>query len=148
MENWIEIISFTYPHEAHMAKALLESEGLVTLMKDEMTAQVNNVYSNAIGGVKILVRESDYEKGIVILQKGGYVVHNMLNDQSAIEDVRIDPLIDKSVCPFCKSSNIVKDRDPNILTAFVFFILGAFSPIFKTSYKCFECGKKWRFLKK
>ena len=41
-------VTFTYPHEAHLAKNYLESEGIETEIRDELTAQVNNFYSNAI----------------------------------------------------------------------------------------------------
>jgi len=73
MENWIEIISFTYPHEAHLAKGKLESEGIKALIKDELTVQVNNFYSNAIGGVKLLVKDSNYDSAYQILIKSGYI---------------------------------------------------------------------------
>ena len=74
MNNWILIISFTYPHEAHLAKGKLESEGIEVVIKDELTAQVNNFYSNAIGGVKLLVKESDYDNAYRILIDSGYII--------------------------------------------------------------------------
>lgn len=73
MDNWITIISFTYPHEAHLAKGKLESEGFEVMIKDELTAQVNNFYSNAIGGVKLLVKESDYVSARQMLIESGYI---------------------------------------------------------------------------
>jgi hypothetical protein len=73
MDNWITIISFTYPHEAHLAKGKLESEGVEVIIKDELTVQVNNFYSNAIGGVKLLVRDFDYDNANQILVESGYI---------------------------------------------------------------------------
>lgn len=73
MNSWKTILSFVYPHEAHLARTMLESEGFQVIIKDELTAQVNNFYSNAIGGVKLLVRESDSEKAIVFLKEGGFI---------------------------------------------------------------------------
>jgi hypothetical protein len=73
MDNWITIISFTYPHEAHLAKGKLESEGIEVVIKDELTTQVINFYSNAIGGVKLLVKESDYENALQLLIESGYI---------------------------------------------------------------------------
>ena len=73
MDNWITVISFTYPYQAHIAKGLLESEGIEVLIKDELTAQVNNFYSNAIGGVKIQVKESELEITRQILTESGYI---------------------------------------------------------------------------
>lgn len=73
MHNWITIISFTYPHEAHLVKVKLESENIVVNIKDELTAQVNNFYSNAIGGVKLQVKDSDFENAYKILLEFGYI---------------------------------------------------------------------------
>ncbi|HBS87435.1 MAG: hypothetical protein A2W91_00785 [Bacteroidetes bacterium GWF2_38_335] len=73
MDNWITIFSFTLPHEAHIAKGRLESEGIEVLIKDELTAQVNNFYSNAIGGVKLQVRDLDFDKAVMVLIDAGYI---------------------------------------------------------------------------
>lgn len=80
MNNWITIISFTYPHEAHLAKTKLESEGIETIIQDELTAQVNNFYSNAIGGVKLLVKESDSNRAFEILKEGRIIVLDKDNE--------------------------------------------------------------------
>lgn len=76
MDNLIEIISFTYPHEAHLAKGYLESHGIEIFLKDEMIVQVNNFYSNAVGGVKLMIKESDYEQGLQLLKENGYIKNN------------------------------------------------------------------------
>lgn len=73
MSKWITILTFTYPHEAHLVKTKLASEGIETFMKDELTAQVNNFYSNAIGGVKLQVRSEDYDDAFRILSVLGYI---------------------------------------------------------------------------
>ena len=73
MKDWITILTFTYPHEAHLAKAKLESEGIDVQIKDELTVQVDNFYSNAIGGVKLLVHKTDFERANQILIDSGYI---------------------------------------------------------------------------
>lgn len=65
--TWVTIISFTYPHEAYVITAKLKSEGIEVNLKDELTTQVNNFYSNAIGGVKVQVREEDLPRAQEIL---------------------------------------------------------------------------------
>ena len=84
MNNWITIISFTYPHEAHLAKGKLESEGIQVWIKDELTAQVNNFYSNAIGGVKLLVQESDFYQAYKILNDAGYINEPKKNENKLV----------------------------------------------------------------
>jgi len=54
MKDWVTLLTFTYPHEAHLAKGRLESEGIEVQITDELTVQAYNLYSNAIGGVKLM----------------------------------------------------------------------------------------------
>lgn len=73
MDTLITAITFTFPHDAHLAKAKLESEGVEVFLKDEMTVQVHNFYSNAIGGVKLQVRSADVDTAHHILVESGYI---------------------------------------------------------------------------
>ncbi|MFH1051488.1 MAG: DUF2007 domain-containing protein [bacterium] len=146
MENLITIITFTLPQDAYLAKGFLESEGLETYIKDELTAQVNNFYSNAIGGVKLQVNENDYENGIRLLQKGGFINFDDKKDEIKLEIVHLDKSSNKKICPFCKSDNIAKKKEPNIITL-ILLIFSIFFPIFKRSYICYDCNKAWKYKK-
>ncbi|MBW8332982.1 MAG: DUF2007 domain-containing protein [Prolixibacteraceae bacterium] len=73
MDNWIVIISFTYSYEAHLAKSKLESEEFEVILRDELNAQVCEAGANAVGGVKLCVRESDVVRAIHSLKQGGYI---------------------------------------------------------------------------
>jgi hypothetical protein len=146
MENFKTLITFTLPQDAHLAKGFLESEGIETVIKDELTAQVNNFYSNAIGGVKLQVKESDYENGILILKKGGYINSDNKKDEKKIEIVHLDKTTNKKICPFCQSDNIGNKKVPNILTI-ILLIFNFFFPIYKRSYICYDCNKAWKFKK-
>jgi len=72
MNNWIVIISFTYGFEAHLVKSKLESEDIEVLLRDELNAQVCDAGPNAVGGVKLCVREHDVERAVQILKEGGF----------------------------------------------------------------------------
>ena len=78
METFITLKTFTYPSEAYILRGKLESEGIECFIKDELTIQSNPLYSNAIGGVKLQVKESDFNQAVEILKLGGY----MLDDDS------------------------------------------------------------------
>jgi len=147
MKNWKTVITFTQPHEAHIAKGVLESVGIVSIVRDDLTAQVNNFYSNAIGGVKVDIKESDLDKGITTLRNAGYIIEDTSKDFRNIELVELTRNIDKTHCPFCKSDNISLKKEANLLTVIVYFILGVLFPIFKRSYVCYECNKEWKFKK-
>ena len=73
MENLVIVATFTYPTELAVIRGRLESEGIECFLKDEYTVQAYNFYSNAIGGIKLQVRESDAERAIQILKEAGYI---------------------------------------------------------------------------
>ncbi|OFX53046.1 MAG: hypothetical protein A2066_15200 [Bacteroidetes bacterium GWB2_41_8] len=80
MDNWTVIISFTYSYEAHLAKAKLESEEFEVILRDELNAQVCEAGANAVGGVKLCVRESDVIRAIHSLKEGGYIQESVENE--------------------------------------------------------------------
>jgi hypothetical protein len=73
MEKFITIMSFTHPSELAVLRARLEAEGIEFLVLNELTTQVNPIYSNATGGVLLQVKESDLTRSIEILKVNGYL---------------------------------------------------------------------------
>jgi len=73
MEEWIKIQEFSYAQDAYMAKALLESEEIHVFLKDEVSSQVFSLFSNIIGGIKLLVPTEEAESAFHILKEGGYI---------------------------------------------------------------------------
>lgn len=152
MDNWKIVITKTFPHEAHMIAGYLNSEGINTSLKDEMTVQVNTAYSNAVGGVKVLVRSSDYDRSIQLLKNGGYIINPATTENKEKEVFLIKYTGNKKKCPFCNSENITIKKKPNALSfilsiciSLIFFALIA--PIYKSVYKCFDCDKEWKYIK-
>jgi len=154
MEIWPILMTFTYAHEAYLVKGYLDSNGIETIINDELTAQIANIYSNAIGGVKLRVSASDYDQGIQLLKDGGYLSEENCKSENKIEIVVLNKATNKKICPFCGSDNIVINSKPGILTTIVLAIInlavmiGAIFPRFKTSFKCYDCGKEWKYKKK
>jgi len=149
-DNWIIVMTCTFPHEAHMVKGYLESRGIETLLKDEMTVQVNIAYSNAVGGIKILVKEPDYDQSIQLLKNGGYIIDDTIKIDKKTEVVLLDNTPDKKSCPFCSSENIGRKKGPNtisfILSSLIsLFFTATILPIFRSTYKCFDCEKEWKY---
>lgn len=62
VEKLIIIAQFSKGFDAHLAKSKLESEGIEGFLADEHIVQMNWLYSNLVGGVKLQVRESDLVK--------------------------------------------------------------------------------------
>jgi hypothetical protein len=74
LDTFITIADFTWPTDAVVPRGLLEDAGIETHLKDELTVQVYNLYSNAVGGVKLQVRAADVEEARNILREAGYLV--------------------------------------------------------------------------
>lgn len=144
MNNWKTIISFTQAYEAHIVKGYLESEGIETIIRDELTAQI---YSNAIGGIRLDVRESDYATGISLLKKGGYIVDRNKKNTPKIEIIEFTNQTDENICPFCKSLNIDRKWQANGLKVFLHYIFGGILKDSKHNYICFDCKKEWNYKK-
>lgn len=73
MNDFVTIATFMYPTEVLPYKSRLEAEGIATRVLDELTVQVYNFYSNAIGGVKLQVLRADEKRAIEILLELGYL---------------------------------------------------------------------------
>ncbi|NLJ75945.1 MAG: DUF2007 domain-containing protein [Peptococcaceae bacterium] len=70
MEKLVKVAAFLDVNEAHLAKGLLESEGIDALLFDERSAIV--VYTTfALGGLRLMVRESDLARAKSILAGKG-----------------------------------------------------------------------------
>lgn len=66
---WVLLDTFNYMHEYLTLKLTLESEGIETLLKDELTISIDPLLSNAIGGIKLFVRESDAERALAVYRQ-------------------------------------------------------------------------------
>jgi hypothetical protein len=55
----IVVRAFSQPHEAHLACSALQAAGLEATVADVNIVSADWLYSNAVGGVKLLVRAED-----------------------------------------------------------------------------------------
>lgn len=76
MNRYITVATFQYPHQAHVIKSKLESYGVTVFLKDELTVQAHNFLSNAVGGIKLQIMESDLEKALPLLKEAGLIENN------------------------------------------------------------------------
>jgi len=84
MDNLITIYSSVQPQSIYLAKGKLESEGIECFIKDEFTTQVNNFYSNAIGGVKLQIYQKDKAFAMQLLIDGGLIEESKPQDNSLL----------------------------------------------------------------
>jgi len=133
MDNPITIATYTFPHEVLIDKSKLEAYGIYCFVKDEITIQVHNFYSNALGGLKLQVQQKDVERAIKIM-----------NDHP---DISTDYTESKIKCPNCSSGNvdsIVLNRNVSLI---LLMLTNLPIPIFSRKFHCFECYKDFRLIK-
>ena len=145
MSKLITLMSFTYPHEAQMLITNLEASGIQAIIKDEMTVQMNTFYSNALGGVKVLIDESDSAQAMEVLRAGGLIKSKDSTFDDKVQILEATDATDYTVCPFCGSDNIWKKRKLSAWSIVLCFLFGALFPIFNDTNKCYDCEREWKF---
>ena len=112
--------------DAHLLMNQLENEGIECWLKDENTVTIDPLLTNAVGGIKLMVRKDDYPKAVELFQK--------------IEHDRKQQI----GCPKCKGHNIELVSTPrkasNWITAIITWVIGSFALTTDKVYHCFDCG--------
>lgn len=70
MNNWKIIFNSSIPFEINFVKNYLASEGIETLLQNELTSQI---FGNLAVNAKLLVKEEDLEQATKILIEKGYI---------------------------------------------------------------------------
>ncbi|MBV0932635.1 putative signal transducing protein [Marinobacterium weihaiense] len=124
----VTIARYTYPYEAQIARALLDSEGIRAFVADEQTINMQWLYSDALGGVRLQVAAEDVERACQLLAE----------DREA-------PLLeqegeDRPACPVCGSRNTAHHLIGR-RWAFLMFLAIDF-PLFRVrdGLRCHACG--------
>lgn len=123
----ITLAQFSKPEEAHLLRLRLEAGGIPAFVQDENVVNLNWLLSNAIGGVRVQIFESDLDAAKEILA------------EPALDEVptRVD-------CPRCGSDKTSVDEFPRKL-AFLSLIVLGFPILFSgRRWSCTECGHKWK----
>lgn len=115
------LTTFEYSTEAQLIKSKLESEGIITMLKDEATIDSDPLISQAIGGVKLYVRNDHAEWALAIY-----------ND---IREYEKDNSGNAIHCTNCNSTRILiaPPQEGN-------FLLMLFPFFEKKKYICNECN--------
>ncbi len=117
------IASYTKMEDAHLAVSMLQGSGVEAWLRDEATANLYWLYSNAIGGVKVEVADEDVERAREILE--------LPKEASGLLK-----------CPKCDSENI-KLRQMNLLFALGLIFLSLILPHRKNKADCLDCGESF-----
>ena len=120
---------YQYSSEAIIFKGKLESEGISVFIRDNNTIDAYPLYSNAVGGVKLFVKNDDFIKANEIL--------------SQVSEYSLDEMNQLVSCPKCNRKQIKMStsiKDIKTLLAFIFSMLFVLLPFYsKHKYRCNNC---------
>jgi predicted RNA-binding Zn-ribbon protein involved in translation (DUF1610 family) len=108
---------------------VLEEQEIKCWLKDENTITINPIWTNAVGGIKLMVEKTDAKQAWEILTQ-------LRNEQKA-----------SVVCPKCGSHNIELVSTPrkaiNWVSAITTFFLGDYAMTIDKVNHCFDCGTEF-----
>ncbi len=125
LEQLITIITVFHPQQLAIIRAHLEAEGIECFIQDELTIQVNPFYSNAIGGVKLQIRESDKERASEILRDAGYRLDEDHKPQVSPFMTKLDNITSK--LPLLKRIRFEARLLFIVIILAIIFVLGMYS---------------------
>lgn len=112
--------------DAHIIRGRLEEAGIDCWLKDEHTVTTNPIWTNAVGGIKLMVSEEQQNEAVSLLQE--------------FETVRKN----SRACVNCGSNNIEYVSTPrkasNWFSALASFFFGDYAIAPDKVYHCFDCG--------
>lgn len=120
---------YQYSSEAFIYKGKLESNGIEVFIRDNNIIDSNPLYSNAVGGIKLFVKNEAVGKAKELL--------------SEISTYSLDDNNQLIKCPKCDAEQVamaVSIKDLKSLFAYVFSFLFIVFPFYtKYKYKCEIC---------
>jgi DNA-directed RNA polymerase subunit RPC12/RpoP len=125
------VVLNSYPNyvEAHIAKGVVEEQGIRCWLKDENTVTIDPILTNAIGGIKLLVLKEEAQQAWEILQA-------LKKEKQATV-----------ACANCGSHNLEFVSTPrkasNWFTAIATFFISDYAVALDKVYHCFDCGHEF-----
>jgi predicted RNA-binding Zn-ribbon protein involved in translation (DUF1610 family) len=121
----ITLRSFDNYFLASITLTKLQDAGVECYLKDEHTVTIDPILSNAIGGIKLVVKEQDAEEAKKILQQF---------DEEYLQSVK---------CPQCGAAQITLVTKPgasNFITAIFTWMFSSYAVAAENIYQCGKCG--------
>ena len=110
---------------ANIQLTRLRAAGVECYLKDEYTVTIDPLLSNAIGGIKLLVRKNEE-----------HTIRKLLREMNAEADSKL-------LCPQCGSHKFIlvpKRSAENLLTAITTWLFSAYAVSAENVYQCTNCG--------
>ena len=121
----VTLQSFDNFFSANIQLTRLRASGIECYLKDEYTVTIDPLLSNAIGGIKLLVRKSEEHS-----------IRKLLREMNAEADSKL-------LCPQCGSHKFIlvpKRSAENLLAAITTWLFSAYAVSAENVYRCTDCG--------
>ncbi len=122
------IATFTKPEDAHLLRMRLEASGVQAFVQDENLIQLDALYSNAIGGVRVQVADDDVS-----------AVREFL-----AEDAGLPADADAVRCPKCGCTAIETERVSRRFAYISLLLLGLPLLLIRHRLRCTSCLHTWK----
>ena len=122
------IATFTKPEEAHLVKMRLEAAGIEAVILDENVIQIDMLFSNAMGGVRLQVADEAVADAREFLAA----------------DVAAPAAPRAERCPKCGSTVIASERFSRRLAYLSLLLLGIPFLFFRRRNRCESCLHTWK----
>jgi DNA-directed RNA polymerase subunit RPC12/RpoP len=127
--DFVLLQSFTNYIDAHIVLGRLQEEDIDCWLKDENVVTINPIWTNATGGIKLMVAQNQLQKAQSLLLEFDTEKRSRFR------------------CPYCNSGNIElvsSHKEPanwfSVLMGFLFFSYAMPVKI----WHCFKCGKEFK----
>ncbi len=110
---------------ANIQLTRLRAAGIECYLKDEYVVTIDPFLSNAIGGIKLMVRKSEVHH-----------IKKLLREMNTSSENNV-------ICPLCGSHKFIsvpKRSTENLLTAITTWLFSAYAVSAENVYQCSNCG--------
>jgi hypothetical protein len=130
----VVVRAFSHPHEAHLACSALQAAGIHATLADDHIVAAAWLYSNAVGGVKVLVPAEDAAAAQEVLDTPAAI------DADPGAGGGDAPAFEATSCPRCGSHNVGSVTPGRRLLFLSWLVIGI--PVFPVMRrtKCRDCG--------
>jgi rubredoxin len=123
------IATFSKPEEAHLFRTRLEAAGIPAYVQDEHLIQMDWLYSNALGGVRVQIADEDVQAALEFLAAD--------SPQAPADAVSV-------VCPKCGSDRTAPDELPRRLAFLTFLLFNFPLLVSRHRWRCAACNHVFR----
>ena len=146
-DKLVTIATYMYPTDAYPVMSKLESEGIECFLDGENTVTAMPFLSNAIGGIKLNIKDSDAEKALNILKQNKQYFEEKRKEEDKEPETFSKGFVQMDTfCPECESMNVYRKKFPLYKTILaIIFPFYLFPLVFMVKkHYCADCGHVWK----